>query len=188
MERDTIELEAEAFGSFHRMMKVPSSNGLPGCHAWSVARDADRLCTSRSMPLLSRKMSCARSLRCFIDMVWSQVNLHVLIELSSLSGSEIQGLIGTKMFSDFDMSSAHLCDDMAQALSAEEGSVIFVPKFREYGIPINDGGTSYKVIQYCPWCGRLLPASLRNEWFDRMDAMLIDPTDEQSIPPCQRSP
>ncbi len=26
-----------------------------------------------------------------------------------------------------------------------------------YGIPINDGGASMIVIQYCPWCGGKLP-------------------------------
>ena len=75
---------------------------------------------------------------------------------------------------------------MAQALTADEGSIVFVPKFREYGIPIGDGGTSYRLIQYCPWCGESLPASLRNEWFDKMDEMSIDPVDEKNVPAAYR--
>jgi hypothetical protein len=27
----------------------------------------------------------------------------------------------------------------------------------EYGIIIHDGGSSYVVINYCPWCGARLP-------------------------------
>ena len=80
----------------------------------------------------------------------------------------------------------HCCSDMAQALVDDDRTVVFVPKFREYGIPINDGGTSYKLIQYCPWCGQQLPSSLRNEWFDKMDEMSIDPADQDAIPEAYR--
>lgn len=33
--------------------------------------------------------------------------------------------------------------------------------WNEYGIIIHDGGASYSVIQYCPWCGAKLPESKR---------------------------
>jgi len=29
----------------------------------------------------------------------------------------------------------------------------------EYGLRIHDGGSSYVVIGYCPWCGTRLPIS-----------------------------
>lgn len=39
-------------------------------------------------------------------------------------------------------------------------------KFDEYGIPIYDGGTSYILIHYCPWCGTKLPKSKRADDID----------------------
>ncbi|MBE6727773.1 MAG: hypothetical protein E7562_03895 [Ruminococcaceae bacterium] len=51
--------------------------------------------------------------------------------------------------------------------------VFYSSKFNEYGIPIHDGenrkATSYILIQYCPWCGKRLPESRRDEWFDRLE-------------------
>jgi hypothetical protein len=49
----------------------------------------------------------------------------------------------------------------------EARSVIYIPKFREYGIVILDGGSSMKRINYCPWCGTQLPSPLRDEWFEK---------------------
>jgi hypothetical protein len=34
-------------------------------------------------------------------------------------------------------------------------------EYDEYGIIIHDGGTSYSVVQFCPWCGAQLPESKR---------------------------
>jgi hypothetical protein len=53
--------------------------------------------------------------------------------------------------------------------------VIFIPKFREYGIRVLDGGSSYIEISFCPWSGHKLPESLRDEWFSRLEAQGIDP-------------
>ena len=50
----------------------------------------------------------------------------------------------------------------------DETAIEYVPKFREYGISVSDGGTSFILIQFCPWCGARLPASLRDEWFDAL--------------------
>src|SRR5262245_23164259 len=41
--------------------------------------------------------------------------------------------------------------------------VTYNKKHNEYGIIIHDGGTSYVLILYCPWCGTKLPESLRGE-------------------------
>ncbi len=32
----------------------------------------------------------------------------------------------------------------------------YVEETREYGIIIHDGGTSFTLIQFCPWCGKRL--------------------------------
>jgi hypothetical protein len=54
-----------------------------------------------------------------------------------------------------------------------------VPKFREYGIPILDGGSSFQEIAYCPWCGRKLPESLRDEWFEELERLGLDPSEDK---------
>ena len=40
--------------------------------------------------------------------------------------------------------------------------VRYLPVFREYGLLIHDGGSSFVRIQFCPWCGSRLPESLRD--------------------------
>lgn len=70
---------------------------------------------------------------------------------------------------------------MQEAVGNPEMPIRFVPKFREYGIDIQDGGSSYKLIAFCPWCGRKLPSSLRDQWFDRLESLGIDPA-EGAIP------
>ena len=60
--------------------------------------------------------------------------------------------------------------------------VFFSPKFREYGIPVRDGGSSYVVIHHCPWCGHVLPKSKRKEWFKKLKKMGYDYPMEQKIP------
>ena len=52
---------------------------------------------------------------------------------------------------------------------------LYDPKFREYGLRILDGGTSQIPVNYCPWCGKKLPTSLRDKWFAELKALKIDP-------------
>ena len=73
------------------------------------------------------------------------------------------------------------CDEMTRFAADENVAVVYRPKFREHGILYLDGGTSKQSIYYCPWCGKKLPDSLRNAWFDRLEELGIDP-DEDSIP------
>lgn len=68
----------------------------------------------------------------------------------------------------------HCCQDMRDAL-AQDVAIIYIQKFREYGIRILDGGSSYKVINYCPWCGIRLPSSLRDLWFDTIERLGLEP-------------
>jgi len=49
-------------------------------------------------------------------------------------------------------------------LTDGEGCAIeFWPRYNEYGIRMLDGGTSIITIAYCPWCGKRLPVSRRDE-------------------------
>jgi len=74
----------------------------------------------------------------------------------------------------------HSCPDMQAALE-QDVAVVYIPKFREYGIRILDGGSSYKVITHCPWCGAHLPLSLRDQWFDAIETLGLEP-DSAALP------
>jgi hypothetical protein len=56
--------------------------------------------------------------------------------------------------------------------------------FDEYGIIVHDGGTSYVVIGFCPWCGAKLPESKADKWFEELEELGYDNPlfDESSIP------
>lgn len=71
----------------------------------------------------------------------------------------------------------HCCSEMAGHLEAGEVALIYDECFREYGIRILDGGSSIQLIQFCPWCGGRLPASLRDRWFERLDELGLQPAD-----------
>jgi hypothetical protein len=37
--------------------------------------------------------------------------------------------------------------------------VVFMKKSRVYALPVRDGGSSFIIIKFCPWCGKRLPRS-----------------------------
>ncbi|MDM8532019.1 hypothetical protein QUF63_12680 [Anaerolineales bacterium HSG25] len=67
--------------------------------------------------------------------------------------------------------SQHCCKEMEFHLQEGEVALLYLPKFREYGIQILDGGSSFQEIYYCPWCGKKLPSSLRDQWFNQIEAL-----------------
>lgn len=73
--------------------------------------------------------------------------------------------------------SEHCCDLMDHYLGDTETAIVYLNKFREYGVPVLDGGSSFICIEFCPWCGKKLPASLRDEWFALLEKRAIDPDD-----------
>ena len=75
----------------------------------------------------------------------------------------------------------HCCDVMSYYLNQEDRVVLYKKQFREYGIRILDGGNSFILISYCPWCGKKLPLSLRDKWFDLIFALGLDP-DQSDLP------
>ena len=80
----------------------------------------------------------------------------------------------------------HCCAELKKAIEDPDIPVQFIPKFREYGISILDGGSSYLQISNCPWCGKTFPKSLRGEWFDSLESKGIDPLDSKTIPATYR--
>ena len=71
---------------------------------------------------------------------------------------------------------------MDAAIRDPDLPIRFIPKFREHGIDILDGGSSYKLLAFCPWCGEKPPDSLREKWFDRLGELGVDPADDESVP------
>lgn len=69
------------------------------------------------------------------------------------------------------------CPDHAQPWECSDILLAYSAKFNEYGIVVHDGGSSSVQIFYCPWCGAALPQSRRDEWFDKLDGMGIEPGD-----------
>jgi hypothetical protein len=76
----------------------------------------------------------------------------------------------------------HCCAELKKAIEDPDIPVQFISKFREYGVNVLDGGSSYLQISNCPWCGTSFPKSLRNEWFDSLESKGIDPMDVEAIP------
>jgi hypothetical protein len=65
--------------------------------------------------------------------------------------------------------------------------IYFHPRFREHGIIVHDGSKSYLVIQYCPWCGKRLPKSLRSDWFAELEKLGFEDPMNENIPAAYRS-
>ena len=69
----------------------------------------------------------------------------------------------------------YCCDTMKFAVNSVEVPLNIIEKFGEYGISIQDGGSSRLTLNFCPWCGTKLPKSERDRWFDELEAAGIDP-------------
>lgn len=68
---------------------------------------------------------------------------------------------------------------MQRHLEGGDVALVYVAKFREYGIRILDGGTAYQLIQFCPWCGTALPMPLRDAWFDLLEMAGLEPNSSE---------
>jgi len=53
------------------------------------------------------------------------------------------------------------CDQHPDPFDCVDTLVYHSAQFDEYGIIIHDGGSSYSLIHYCPWCGTKLPKTKR---------------------------
>ena len=71
----------------------------------------------------------------------------------------------------------HCCSEMARHLDNGEVAITYLDHFREYGIRILDGGSALQSISFCPWCGKKLPVSLRDQWFDKVEGLGLEPDD-----------
>lgn len=74
------------------------------------------------------------------------------------------------------------CNRHPDPFQCPDRLVVYVPKFDEYGLIVHDGGSSYIVIKFCPWCGARLPPSKRDRWFDKLASLGFKDPVKQRIP------
>ena len=83
------------------------------------------------------------------------------------------------------------CDMMERNISSEQDgfledkTIFYSKRFDEYMIPVSEDGLSGICIAYCPWCGKKLPESKRERWFEELEAMGIEFSlfDTEQVPP-----
>ena len=73
------------------------------------------------------------------------------------------------------------CHRHESPFECPDAIVIYHPLFREYGLPIRDGGPSYLAVSHCSFCGSKLPRSERDDWFEAIKSAGLGDDDE--IPP-----
>jgi predicted nucleotidyltransferase len=66
---------------------------------------------------------------------------------------------------------------MAAHLAAGDVPITYSARFGEYALKISDGGSAKQLIEFCPWCGRRLPESMRNAWFEQLERLGLNPED-----------
>ncbi|WP_374454911.1 hypothetical protein [Nocardioides sp.] len=73
------------------------------------------------------------------------------------------------------------CDQHPAVGECGDYLIGYSAKFDEYGLWVHDGpggsASSWVEIHHCPFCGGRLRPSRRDEWFDRLDALGIEPDD-----------
>jgi len=67
-----------------------------------------------------------------------------------------------------DYKGPHCCLTMDRGLVSDTKIFVYSSEFREYGVKIPKS-TAYIGIDYCMFCGKKLPVSLRHEWFDILE-------------------
>ena len=80
------------------------------------------------------------------------------------------------------------CENMRRNTGDEYRLVYYSEKFGEYGIVMPEDGNSYMLIHFCPWCGKRLPASKREEWFHALEKLGFEaPLGRDDIPEAYKS-
>jgi hypothetical protein len=73
----------------------------------------------------------------------------------------------------------YACEAHTDQADCPDCLISFRPVFNEYGLFIHDGGSSAVSISFCPWCGTALGGSLRDRWFEELEHLGIDPSEDE---------
>ena len=65
------------------------------------------------------------------------------------------------------------CVDMEIHI-CESAVVHYNAIFDEYGIICREDNVSYILLDFCPWCGKKLPESKRECWFEQLEELGFD--------------
>lgn len=63
------------------------------------------------------------------------------------------------------MNFKYCCNTLEQEINDPRVFIDYTSKYREFLIKTVDPGI-VRLICNCPWCGKALPESLRDKWFD----------------------
>ncbi len=66
------------------------------------------------------------------------------------------------------------CFEHDEPFECPDNLVYWCPPLDEYGLIVHDGGRSYLLVSVCPWCGRRLPDSKREQWFAELEKIGVD--------------
>jgi hypothetical protein len=66
----------------------------------------------------------------------------------------------------------HACESMVWMLERANSPMMYWDALREYNLDLGD--SSAMAVLYCPFDGTERPLSLRDEWFERLDALGIE--------------
>ncbi|HML92185.1 hypothetical protein [Methyloceanibacter sp.] len=62
--------------------------------------------------------------------------------------------------------------DLLWAACDPQQPVIYSPVFREFGMPVFDGGPAMTTMRFDPWTGKELPSSVRDAFFEEAEKIL----------------
>lgn len=82
--------------------------------------------------------------------------------------------------------------DLLWAACDPQQPVIYSPVFREFGMPVFDGGPAMTTLRFDPWTGKPLPRSVRDAFFEEAEKILgrdVGVLDEEldTLPPVYQS-
>lgn len=67
----------------------------------------------------------------------------------------------------------YCCSNMKVYIE-DEKCILYSEVFDEYSIPCPSDNTQSYVLNYCPLCGKKLPNSKREAWFDKLETLGFD--------------
>ncbi len=70
----------------------------------------------------------------------------------------------SKLFEEF--------PDLLWAACDPQQPIIYSPVFREFGMPVFDGGPAMTTLKFDPWTGKALPTSVRDPFFEEAEKIL----------------